>query len=501
MKQICLLILLFYSITSFSREYNILDFGALPEVGQINSSFIQAAIDQCSRDGGGRVIIPSGEFYSGTLILKDKVELHLLDGAILKGSCDFNDYPYLDVKFKSQFTDKSYYNKQKVIQEYRAFIFSEGTRQIAITGNGTIDGNGGAQSFQLGNDASSKESMERPILILMVDCRDIKVSNVHLCNSAYWMQNYLACENIHISGISVYNHCNYNNDGIDIDSKNVTIENCNIDADDDAICLKSHDPDRFCENVIIRNCTVRTNCNGIKMGTGSLGGFRNIQISNISYFAASEYRVRNPAYREVSYIEQGIPTMLSGLAIENVDGGITDNITVSNLFMQNVQTPIFIKLGNRTPRITNDSTSPKVAGLSNVRIDNVVARSHSKITSSITGYPGNVVENIQLSNIRISSMGNVNQKGIPDILPENEKEYPENDMFGPILPASGLYIRHAQGIILNNITFEVRMPDNRPDIVFDDVKHASVTLLRPSVQIKYKNPIMTINCRNISFIK
>jgi len=491
-----------FSLASFSQEYNIRDFGARPHTKQMNTTQIQAAIDQCNRNGGGKVVIPAGEFYSGTLVLKDKVELHLLEGAVLKGSDDFNDYPYLDVKFKSQFTDKSYYNKQKVIQEYRAFIFSEGTRQVSITGNGTIDGNGGAQGFQLGNDASSKASMERPILILMVDCRDIKVYNVHLCNSAYWMQNYLACENIHINGISVYNHCNFNNDGIDIDSKNVTIENCYIDSDDDAICLKSHDPDRFCENVIIRNCTVRTNCNGIKLGTGSLGGFRNIQICNISYAGASEYRVRNQAYRQsLSYIEQGIPTMLSGLAIENVDGGITDNITVSNLFMQNVQTPIFIRLGNRTSRASTHLSSPSVGGLSNVKIENVVAKSHSKITSSITGYPGNNVENIELSNIRISSMGNVRKDEIPDILPENESEYPENDMFGPVLPSGGLYVRHAKGIILNNISFEVRQPDARPDILLDDVNQASVNLLRPSVPGNEKTPLVTVNSRDIVLSK
>jgi polygalacturonase len=475
MKYVNFTILLFLSVNVFSQKYNVLDFGAKSGGTIVNTKQIQAAIDKCTQNGGGQVIIPAGEFLSGTLILKDKVELYLSENAVLKGSPDFKDYPYLDVKFESLFKDKFYYNKEKTIQEYRAFIFAEATHGVSITGYGTIDGNGGSPSFQLGNDASSKSSMERPMLILMIDSRDVRIHNVHIRNSAYWMQNYLACENVHIHGIRVFNHCNYNNDGIDIDSKNVVIENCDIDADDDAICLKSHDPDRFCENIVIRNCTVRSNCNGIKMGTGSLGGFRNVRIDNITYGGASEYKVRSLAVKQkLTYIEPDIPLMLAGLAIENVDGGITDNITVSNLFMQNVQTPIFIKLGNRTPRRSKNPSSPAVAGLSNIKIDNVVARSHSKITSSITGYPGNDVQNIELNNIRISSMGTVTADEIPAVLPENEKNYPENGMFGHVLPSNGLYIRHAKGIVLNNITFEVRNPDARPDIIFDDVKQGII---------------------------
>lgn len=123
----------------------------------------------------------------------------------------------------------------------------------------------------MGNDAGSQASLERPVLILMVDCREVRLRQIELRNSAYWMQCYLACDGVFLSGVTVRNHCNFNNDGIDIDSKNVLVENCEFDSDDDAICLKSHDPDRWCENVVIRNCTVRTNCNGVKLGTGRSG--------------------------------------------------------------------------------------------------------------------------------------------------------------------------------------------------------------------------------------
>jgi polygalacturonase len=495
-KKALFLAFLFLTVDSFSQSLNILDFGAKANGATINTVPIQAAIDKCSLNGGGQVIVPAGTFLSGTLILKASVELHLMEGAVLKGSADFKDYPYLDVKFQSQFTDKSYYTKKKIIQRYRAFIFAEAVKGVSITGYGTIDGNGSSPAFQLGGDAGSRESMERPILILMIDSKDIYVANIHLRNSAYWMQNYLACENVHIKGINVYNHSNYNNDGIDIDSKNVLIEDSYIDVDDDGICMKSHDPERFCENVVIRNCTVRTNCNAIKFGTGSLGGFRNIQVTNVTIKQASEDGIRN-WQENLEFIEQP-KTILAGIALENVDGGITDNITFRNIFMNDVQTPFFIKLGNRD--LVNDdgeSITPDPGRLRNVKLENITAVSHSKMTSSITGIPNYDVENIELSNINISSMGKGTLEESLIDLPENEKDYPENRMFGYVLPSSGLYLRHAKGIVLRNVNLEVRNKDFRPAVIMDDVKGADIGLMDIDPPAGNTPAIKLVNCQNI----
>jgi len=485
-KRALFLVLLFLTVDSFSQSLNILDFGAKADGATINTVPIQAAIDKCGEQGGGQVIIPKGTFLSGTLTLKDRVELHLMEGAVLMGSPDFQDYPYLAVKFQSQFTDKSYYTQKKIIQRYRSFIFAEAAIGISITGYGTIDGNGGSPSFQLGGDAGSKESMERPILILVIDCSDIAIENVHLRNSAYWMQLYLACENVHINGISVFNHINYNNDGIDIDSKNVLIENCNIDSDDDGICLKSHDKDRLCENVVIRNCTVGSNCNAVKLGTGSLGGFRNIEVSNVIIKSASESRIRD--WQKIFKFIDKPNTGLSGIAIENVDGGVTDNIRVSNIFMTDVHAPIFIKLGNR---------SSGGGKLENVTISNVAAVGNSRMASSITGYPGHDVENIQLNNIRISSPGGGTAEDSCISLPENEKNYPESNMFGNVLPSSGLYVRHAKGIVLQDVTLNVRNEDDRPAMIMDDIKMANIGLMNIDLPIGNTPAIKLVNCQNI----
>ncbi|MBQ9892956.1 MAG: glycoside hydrolase family 28 protein [Bacteroidales bacterium] len=461
-----------FCLVGWARDFNILDFGARFSETVSSTQAIQQAIDRCSASGGGRVVVPSGIFRTGTLILRDDVELHLCRDAVLQGSDCLEDYPFLDVRFQTRFTDKSYYTGRQEILRYRALLFAESVSNVSLSGYGQIDGNGGADVFQLGNDAGSRASLERPVLILMVDCREVQLNQVQLRNSAYWMQCYLACDGVTLNGVKVSNHCNFNNDGIDIDSKNVIVENCEFDSDDDAICLKSHDPDRWCENVVIRNCTVRTNCNGIKLGTGSLGGFRNIRIENILFRAASADRIRL-WQRIVDHVE--IPnTMLSGLAIENVDGGISENIEAENLHMENVQTPVFIKLGNRMPRAISDAP----AALRNIRISNVRATSYSRMCSSITGWPGHPVENVTLMNILISTTGGTPASESPEEVPECEEDYPENRMFGFTLPASSLWARHVKRLVVENAQFVVRNPDGRPEVVLQDVSDATLSCLR-----------------------
>lgn len=455
-----------------ARDFSILDFGARMSDMHSSTQAIQQAIDRCSASGGGRVVVPAGTFRIGTLILRDDVELHLCRGAVLLGSDRIEDYPFLDVRFRTRFTDKSYYTGRREVLRYRALLFAEGVRNVSLTGYGQVDGNGGAEAFRLGNDAGSQASLERPVLILMVDCREVRLRQIELLNSAYWMQCYLACDGVTLSGVTVRNHCNFNNDGIDIDSKNVLVENCEFDTDDDAICFKSHDPDRWCENVVVRNCTVRTNCNGIKLGTGSLGGFRNIRIENICFRAASADRIRG-WQRIVDHVE--IPnTMLAGLAVENVDGGVSENIEAVNLHMENVQTPIFIKLGNRMSRLLSDEP----AALRNICIANVRATSYSRMCSSITGWPGRAVENVTLTNIRISTTGGTLASEFPVTVPECEGDYPENRMFGFMLPASGLWARHVTGLVVENAEFGVRNPDARPDVVLQDVSGAELSRFR-----------------------
>ncbi|MDB4926353.1 glycosyl hydrolase family 28 protein [Mucilaginibacter sp.] len=484
MKALFTGLLLCISYYGFSADYNILTFGAKADGKTINTKAIQMSIDKCSEQHGGRVIIPAGIFMSGTIILKNDVTLYLEDGAELKGSPDSKDYP-----------DQKTSEGKKATW---ALVVAQNVKHIAIAGHGTINGNGAVAAFQLGDDTAPGYKGVRPNIITMVNCKDIEILNVHLLNSAHWMETYVRCEYLHIKGVQVYNHANLNNDGINIDSRNVLIEDCNIDSDDDGICLKSDDPNIPCENVTIRNCVVASNCNAVKFGTGSRSGFRNINISNITIHKASEDNFRH-WQSHIKFIDQPITT-IAGLSIENVDGGFTDNVTIDNVFMEDIQTPIFIKLGKRGALKSKDPASFNPGHVRNITISNVTAVSHSKITSSITGFPGYDVENVVLSNINISTMGDGTADEADAPLPEKETAYPESRMFGATLPSSGLYIRHVKGISLQNITLQTRNMDARPAIIMDDVKNAQISLLNTEQTEITNAAIKLINCESVIWL-
>lgn len=248
-----------------AADYPITDFGAIADAPTLATEAVQEAIDTCSAAGGGRVVIPTGSFTIGTIRLKDGVTLHLQKGAFLYGSPEIADYIPI----------KPDYVALRTRVETRQLIFAEGVENIGITGEGVLDGQGAAFEPISGN-----EGITRPHLIQMINCRNVTIKGITMRNSGAWMQHYLACENLQVEGIRVFNHANKNNDGLDIDGcRNVTVSNVIIDSDDDAIVLKSTSG-AICENVAISNVVVSSHCNGLKLGTESNGGFRNIVFSN-----------------------------------------------------------------------------------------------------------------------------------------------------------------------------------------------------------------------------
>ena len=443
------------------RSWNITAFGATGDSLHINTRAIQRAIDTCAATGD-TVLIPRGTFLSGTLRLRSGITLHVAEGAVLKGSPYFKDYPVNQVKYKNAFT----HTADGKLAMSRAFLFAEDAVGLTLTGKGTIDGNGDAKEFNLGNDADDPNSKFRPCMFLFIHCKNIKVYNLQLTNSAYWLQNYIGCDGLHLNNLTIYNHTNYNQDGIDVDARNVLIENCKIDVDDDGICFKSHERQNIVEQVTVRNCTIASNCNAIKFGTMSIGGLQHVNISHCTVQKASADHIRH-WQKNLRFIEQPI-TVLAGIALESVDGAIINDVTISNITMKDVQTPIFIVLGNRA-RLPVEATEYRQGQIKNIRIRNITAVSHSKMASSITGFPGAYVENIRLENITVNGMGTGTPEEAAQVFPENETAYPENRMYGQVYPASGFYLRHVKNTILKRLSLSTRSSDARPAIVLDDV--------------------------------
>lgn len=442
------------TISLLAQRYLITDFGAKPNTDFINTEAINRAIETCNRNGGGVVIIPAGVFKSGTILMKDNVELHLDLGAILLASIEIEDFPI---------QPRTAYRSLLDEVGWRALIFAENVSNIAITGMGTIDGNGAkqkpvpaliAKGFRGGKDGRLRN-------IIFISCNNIRVTGIHMRNSGMWNQHYLDCEDVIIDRITVYNHSNRNNDGIDIDGcRRFVLSNSIFDTDDDAITLKSTGAAPT-EDVTITNCIVSSHCNAIKCGTESTGGFKNITISNC-IVKPSRHKGK-PIY--------GYPEGITGISLEIVDGGTMQGVTISNVTIEGTACPLYVRLGNRARKHTPDAPEPQVGEMRNISISNLVAYGAGNFSSSITGIPGHAIENISLAQIQLYNKGGL-QEGdylaqIKDVK-EDEKGYPQPNVWKN-LPSSGLFIRHVDNIQISDLMLGSEKTDPRIPIVAEDV--------------------------------
>lgn len=426
-------------------------FGAVGDGETVNTEAIQKAIDRTHAAGGGTVFFPAGKWVSGTLILKNNVTLHLDSGAVLLGSTNLDDYPRHKPAYRS-YTDE--YVEQ-------ALLYAENARDIAVVGRGTIDGRGGDPAFAP-TDKKDIAYLRRPYLIRFVSCRGVHVEGVTLRDSPMWTQHYLDCQDVTITRINVFGHVNLNNDMLDIDGcRNVRVTGCTGDCEDDAITLKSSGP-ALCENVTISDCVVSSHCNGFKMGTETTGGFRNITVTNLV--------VRPSAYPVKNY---GRDRGSGGVVLLMVDGGVLENVTITNVVIEGTEAPIFLRLGNRARKHTPAAPAPGMGRMRNVIIGNLIATGASKQGSTITGLPGHAIENLTLRDIHISTLGGGTAEDAGRTIEEKPAGYPDSLMFGTV-PAYGLFIRHVRGLTMDNVRLTHDAADARPAIVFDDVRDVLV---------------------------
>ena len=444
-KGIITLILTLLPVISLSAEsYNILDFGAKAGKEYLNTDKIQAAIDKCSSEGGGYVVIPRGEFVSGTLELKSGVMLQLEHGARLQGSSRKEDYT-------------------------KHLIRALDAEDIGICGHGVIDGSG--YSFWYVKENGLYEH-DRPVpgyMIYLENCKRIRVTGVRMSNPEAWTLHLLGCSDVTIRDITIRNPLHGpTNDGIDIQAcQDVTISGCDIYTSDDAIVLKNRHPKynmRPCKNITVTGCILTSVCNCFKIGTETIGQFRNIVFSN------STVRFAQPtdSLARIRVNETKRPLRASsGISIESVDGSLIDGVVISNITMEEVKCPIFIRLANRGDGV--QKVKPTMPGkIKNVLITNVNVR-NAWFASSITAIPGSYVENVTLSNINVTMRKMIDAKLVDKVVDEKVDAYPDANMWGN-LPATSFYFRHVDDIACNMIRCEIDGEDNRPAMIFDDAK-------------------------------
>jgi polygalacturonase len=450
------LLLTFCLIQSLqAKNFNIIDLGATPDGVTLCTNQIQKAIDNCSASGGGTVTVPTGVFLTGTINLKNNVILYLENGAVLLGSTKIEDY------------------------KPGGIIRALDAHNIGITGNGAIDGQGHVFWSPTGKEMElhiTKYAHNNPSsgnLIQLEGCKNVIVENVTLKGSEEWTLHLLACDEVLVNGIKIRNPLHGpNTDGIDIQAcSNIKISNCDIYTRDDAIVIKNRHPNYYgkvCENITVTNCILATVCNGFKIGTESLNDFRNIVFSNSvikggkpdDELAKTIITIIDPANYDFELGPR------SGIALETVDGANLYGVTITNIVMEDVRVPLFIRLANRGAGEQKVAV-PAPGTLKDVIISNIVAYG-SSTASSISAIPGSYVENVILKNILIKTKGGGTKELAQKEMGEEIKTYPEGIMWGP-MPVSGFFVRHVKGLQMSDIKIIVGENDMRPLIKFDDV--------------------------------
>lgn len=459
--------LFFFLLLGFqlsAKDYIATEFGVKNDGLTLNTCSIQKAIDFIHEHGGGRLVFESGNYVTGSIYLKSNVTLQLDYGATILGSTNPFDYV-----------------KDKKIG-WMSMIFAVNQENIGITGKGIINGRGFTTANNMVNyihrgvyvdplKYDRPNETNRPQNIYFRECTNIKIIDITLKDPANWNQTYDQCKNLYVDHITVDSKSYWNNDGIDVvDCDGVVIKNSYFDAADDVLCFKSHSAQHMCQNVVVDNCVGRSSANGLKFGTVSRGGFKNFKVTNLTIY----------------------DTFRSAITFAAVDGGEIENIVIDGVRSINTGNVIYLRIGDRW-------SSGKKPYMKNITISNVYAEvpfgkpdagynfegpiedlPRNISPASIVGLVENKIQNVTLKNIQIVYPGSGNplyaKRGLTpaelDGIPEMREAYPEFSQFKE-LPAWGFYVRHAEGITFENVTFTALNKDYRPSVVLDDVRNAT----------------------------
>ncbi len=456
-------------------EYNVLDFGAIGDGETLNTKAVQKAIDACAVAGGGRVFFPKGQYVLSSVFLKSNVEIVFDDATEILGSLQLSDY------CPDEQVDYPLYQDKSHSYFHCSMFIGIDCENIKITGKAKID------MRSVWDDENVRKMTYRGAkCIALKNCKNVELSNLWIFFATDLAIYFAGCENVDIYGIKMRTYI----DGISPDNcKNVRIHDCDIEAGDDALVIKSSytlNKLDICKDIRVWNCKIKSRAYCIKFGTETNGGFEDIVMEDIYMY----------------------DTRICGFSIMSSDGAVIDNIVLRNVKMVNVNTPIFLHLGKRM----RGPKGREIGRIRNVLIENVEAtgpygpyeivpsqypyyqandwwqdrkvyaqqwgtpemeerRENWQITSNICGLKGIPLENITLRNVHLELDGGV-QEFEKDV-EEEAPDYPETFGYGWILPAKGIYFRYVDGLTLDNVTVKTLRSDAREDFVFkkcDNIK-------------------------------
>ena len=471
------LITLFFILTAMSQTalaegvyFNVKDYGAKGDGKTLDHPAINKAIDAAVKNGGGTVFLPAGTYLSGSIHLQSNINLFLDAGCVIMGAPQGIGAYDKEEEFKGL-----YYQDGGHTYFHNSLIWGENLKNVSITGHGMING-GGLTKESKGQNEGPLGKASKSIALKL--CSNVLIRDITIFHGGHFAIIVTGCNRITIDNVTI----DTNRDGMDIDCcKNVMVSNCKVNSpNDDAIVPKSSyalGKKWVTENLTITNSQVSAYKEGtlldgtmapnngkskwgkrygrIKFGTESNGGFRNITVSNCTF------------------------RYCKGLALEQVDGGVLENFTITNLSMYDInEYPIYITLGNRN----RDPDTTSAPSGKNIIISNIVATMIDSLSGiHITGMPNNPLENISISNVLLINKGGAPKELAAIDFPELGKGYPELILLNSAAPSYGVYARHVKNLKLDNINVQYLNEDKRPPIIAIDVDGLEISNFKAMV--------------------
>lgn len=466
-----------------NNKVSVEKFGGVGDGITLNTNAFAKAMDALAAKGGGTLIVPKGIWFTGPIVFRSNINMHLEKGAVILFSPDFNLYPIVETIFEGLDTRRC-----------QSPISGRNLVNVAITGQGSINGYGeawrplkknkvtasqwkkmiGAGGVVKNNDTwypsessfkgsqisdmnvprqnlTEQEWLEikdflRPVLVSFIECKNVYLQGVLFENSPSWNLHPLMCENVILDGLFVRNPgYSQNGDGLDLEScRNSIIVNCTFDVGDDGICIKSGKDEpgrrraRPTENVIVDNCKVFQGHGGFVVGSEMSGGVRNISVKNCQ-FLGTDVGLRFKSTRG--------------------RGGVVENIYISDIYMFNIETESFLfdlyyggksavetlEDGDETP--TEEKLLPvteETPVFRNIFVKNLVSR-NARRAMLFNGLPEMKINNIQIEDINITAQYGAELSNSKDIVFKNVHIVPQN--------GSALILKDVENFISENFTY------------------------------------------------
>jgi len=470
-----------------ARVYNVRTYGARGDGQTLDTVAVQKAIDACAADGGGTVLVPAGTFLIGSVELKSNVTLRLAAAGKLLGSAHGSDYHAVEaipLSGDSTLEDGNW-----------ALLYAVHARNVSIEGPGAIDGQG-RQFHSPVHDVPPPSGIggsRRPYHLLFYRCENLRVRDIDLLNGAYHSVRVIQSRLVHMEAIYIYNRVNENNDGFHfISCEFVTVSNCTVMSQDDACALFGS-----CRAVTITNSSFSTRWSCFRFGGG----------------AASDIAVSNCVLHQVF----GCPIKFHG-----VPGSRFENMSFSNLVLDEVTGPISISVGSRQPHQAGAGPTPvdavpadpgEPAVVRNISFSNIhgtvttnppqlaglpfpdiyrPGELHSCITLNCVGDA--ILEKVSFENIHLTfGGGGTGDDAARRELPELAGEY---FILGP-MPAYGFYARNARALSMSNIRFDLATPDLRPALILDRVEDAVISGLSVEGNAQAESALRLIDAQQV----